>query len=1041
MGNEQLPDRRQYHMTPAEELTYRFHEWEARGRGWQLWDYPVELEPPFVPFIGHYLEPGRRYEDDSRRETIGSAVAGFFKRTFSTQEEYRLPELPQFEEYEPDLFFPDVLPVEFQCSIPPDNKIRQEAAARLIHTLPQWGLPTCFEIIGTGDRINVQFATHHRSSQLKGHIRSYFPDVVVHEADNYLVDTWSSAGDSSIVIDFGLSEEFMLPISSYGSFDLDPLISVIGALEDLDFGEIGVLQVLFSRTYAPWAKSIIASVTDWNGKPFFVDAPDLAKLAAHKVSQPLFAVNLRIGVRADSEKRMWEIARLLGGSLTQFSTPTSNSFIPLENEEYDNEQHELDFLARTTHRSGMILGSYELVSLVHLPSSSVRSYKLVRETKKTKLAPRIVLNNEAVVGVNYHEGREQIASLNAEQRTRHTHIIGASGTGKSHLLLSLLIQDLQAGNGFAVLDPHGDLIDRLLPYVPESRLDDVILFDPADEQFPIGFNILQAHSTLEKQLLSSDLVAVFKRLSTSWGDQMTSVLGNAILAFLESETGGTLADMRRFLVEKEFRREFLKSVTDHEVLYYWTKEYPLLSGRPQAPLLTRLDTFLRPKLIRHIVAQKENKLDFGHIMNSGKILLAKLAQGAIGEENSHLLGSLLVSKFYQLALSRQELQEASRKPFYLYIDEFHHFITPTLSTILSGARKYRLGLTLAHQDMRQLQSRDTELQSAVLTNPYTRICFRVGDMDARSLESGFAFFEGKDLQNLGRGEAVVRIERTDYDFNLETYPLPETGEDSENHIQSVIERSRQNYGTPLVEVEELLRQARAPIEEDEPPIEKTRRTERESEPREPVEPVEIIEDESKRPIITPPPKPKAAPPHAPKKTPKQKAQLGKGGQQHRYLQELIKRWGEHNGLRATIEKPILDSRESIDVALETDETTIACEISVTSTPDYELGNVQKCLNAGYDTVVLVSADDKTLKKAEKHITGKLDKAHLPKVKFLSPEDLFAFLGSLSNSRTEEVVGGYTVKVRVKPGSKEDAATRKKAISDVILSAMRRMKDT
>ena len=427
-------------------------------------------------------------------------------------------------------------------------------------------------------------------------------------------------------------------------------------------------------------------------------------------------------------------------------------------------------------------------------------------------------------------------------------------------------------------------------------------------------------------------------------------------------------------------------------------------------------------------------------MNSGKILLAKLAQGAIGEENSYLLGSLLVSKFYQLALSRQELQEASRKPFYLYIDEFHHFITPTLSTILSGARKYRLGLTLAHQDMRQLQSRDTELQSAILTNPYTRICFRVGDMDARSLESGFAFFEGKDLQNLGRGEAVVRVERTDYDFNLETYPLPEIEEDSDGHTKAVIERSRQNYGTPLAEVEELLRQARAPIEEDEPAVE-PRTQKKETEPSEPVEPVQIIKDVLQRPIITPPPRPKVTSPPPTKKTPKQKAQMGKGGQQHRYLQELIKRWGEHNGFRTTIEKAIPDSRESIDVALESDESTIACEISVTSTPDYELGNVQKCLKAGYDAVVLVSADDKTLRKAEKHITAKLDKAHLPKVKFFSPEDLFAFLGSLSNSRTEEVVGGYKVKVRVKPGSKVDEATRKKAISDVILSAMRRMKDT
>lgn len=1027
-----LPARRnQEILTPIEELTRSFYEWEARGRGWQLWDYPVELEPPFVPFVGHFLEP-RKYKDDSRRETIGSTVSKWVKKAFSAPAPKVEPEVFRFDERDPDLFFPDVLPVEFQCSIPVDVKSRKVAAERLIQTLPQWGIPTCFEIIGTDEKTVIQFATHHQESSLRGHIRAYFPEVVVHEHDSYLIDEWERADyGNSIIIDFGLSEEFMLPLASLGSFDIDPLIAFITALDHLYEDEIGVLQILFQPTYFPWADSVMRAVTGWDGKPFFLDNPELTAQALHKVSQPLFSTVIRIGVSAQSEGRMWDIARLLGGALNQFKSPVGNSFIPLENDGYDRDTHLLDFLARTTHRSGMLLSSDELVSLVHLPSSSVRSSKLVRETKKTKAAPRSVRNNSLVLGSNPHEGHVAQVSLSSEQRTRHTHIIGASGTGKSHLILNLLIQDLQSGNGFAVLDPHGDLIDRLLPYVPESRLDDVILFDPADEHHPIGFNILQAHSTLEKQLLSSDLVAVFKRLSTSWGDQMTSVLGNAILAFLESNTGGTLADMRRFLVEKEFRREFLKTVTDHEVLYYWQKEFPLLSGRPQAPLLTRLDTFLRPRLVRHIVAQQENKLDFGHIMNSGKILLAKLSQGAIGEENSYLLGSLLVSKFYQLALSRQEMQEASRKPFYLYIDEFHHFLTPTLSTILSGARKYRLGLTLAHQDMRQLQARDAELMSAVLTNPYTRICFRVGDMDTRSLESGFSFFDGKDLQNLGRGEAIVRAERTDFDFNLETHPLPDVRDDASEHIQSVIDRSRVNYGTPLSEVEELLRQSREPVEEDVPKATDTKAE----------EPEEVREEESRKPIITPPPKPKTAKTPDPKNTPKEKARMGKGGQQHKYLQEIIKRWGEHNGFRTTIEKAIPGSRESIDVALETDEIKIACEISVTSTAEYELGNVQKCLAAGYDTVIVVSADEKTLKKAEKYISGRLDKKDLERVSFLSPEDLFAFLGEIPNSRTEEVVGGYKVKVRVKPGSKEDAATRKKAISDVILSAMRRMKDT
>ena len=208
----------------------------------------------------------------------------------------------------------------------------------------------------------------------------------------------------------------------------------------------------------------------------------------------------------------------------------------------------------------------------------------------------------------------------------------------------------------ALIDPHGDLIDQVLARVPESRVTDVILVDPADTEFPVGFNILSAHSELEKTLLASDLVAVFRRLSTSWGDQMTSVLSNAVLAFLESTKGGTLADLRRFLVEADFRKEFLQTVRDPEVVYYWEKEFPLLSGKPQAPLLTRLDSFLRPRLVRNMVTQPTS-LDFTSIMNEGRILLVKLAQGAIGEENAALLGSLFVSKIHQLALGRQSLAE------------------------------------------------------------------------------------------------------------------------------------------------------------------------------------------------------------------------------------------------------------------------------------------------------------------------------------------------------------------------------------------------
>jgi len=218
---------------------------------------------------------------------------------------------------------------------------------------------------------------------------------------------------------------------------------------------------------------------------------------------------------------------------------------------------------------------------------------------------------------------------------------------------------------------------------------DVILFDPSDAEHPVLFNVLHAHSDTEKTLLASDLGGVFKRLSTTWGDQMTAVLGNAILAILENPRGGNLLDLRRFLIEKDFRSEYLQGVADPEVIYFWRHHFPQLSGRPQASILTRLNAFLRSRVIRNIVGQRDRSIDFSNVMDSGKIFLAKLSTGLIGEENAALLGSLLVSKFHQIAIARQSIAAEARRDFWLYCDEFHNFVTPSMASILSGTRKYR----------------------------------------------------------------------------------------------------------------------------------------------------------------------------------------------------------------------------------------------------------------------------------------------------------------------------------------------------------------
>jgi hypothetical protein len=678
----------------------------------------------------------------------------------------------------------------------------------------------------------------------------------------------------------------------------------------------------------------------------------------------------------------------------------------------------------------MLLNADELVSLAHLPSASVRVPQLKREDARTKAAPQLVKGHPFVLGENAHAGKTTSVSLSSEARSQHCYMIGASGTGKSTLLLNLILRDIEHGEGVAVLDPHGDLIDEILGRIPEGRSGDVVLLDPSDEEFPVGFNVLKAHSEVEKNLLGSDLVAVFRRLSTSWGDQMTSVLGNAVLAFLESAEGGSLVELRRFLVDAGFRAKYLKTVRDPEIVYYWEKTFPMLVGKPQGPILTRLDTFLRPKLIRYMVAQKENRFDLGAIMNEGKIFLGKLSQGAIGEENAFLLGTLLVSKFQQLAMSRQQTAAALRRNFYLYIDEFHNFVTPSMAAILSGARKYRLGLVLAHQELQQLASRDPDVASAVIANPYTRICFRLGDFDAKKLADGFSHFEAKDLQNLQVGEAICRVERAEFDFNLKTLPLPPLDRaTAEQRRERIIALSRERYATPREVVEAAL----APVEGPAPVVVPSVSVSR---PRglvaEPASTATPRTPEEKR--VPTPPAPRTKLPPAPQSE-------GRGGAQHKYLQELVRRWAQSKGYKTTIEKPILDGMGSVDVALEKEGHSIACEITVTTTIDHEVGNIQKCLAAGFGHVALISSDRKAITRAKEAVNAALGVEELKKVRVLTPEDFFAFVETLEADAAGrvEMVHGYKVKVQYQQVAGAEQKARKQAISEVILKALKKLK--
>ncbi len=468
-------------------------------------------------------------------------------------------------------------------------------------------------------------------------------------------------------------------------------------------------------------------------------------------------------------------------------------------------------------------------------------------------------------------------------------------------------------------------------------------------------------------------------------------------------------------------------------------------------ILTRLDTFLAQKPIRHMVSQPANKLDFAHIMDTGKILLAKLPEGLLGRENSYLLGTLLVSKFQQIAMSRQAQRIEARRMFNIVIDEFANFITPSMAEILSGARKYRIGLTLAHHELHQLQ-RSPEVASAVMTHPYTRIVFRVGDDDARKLAEGFSAFEAQDLRNLETGQAICRVERSDFDFNLSVpFPAAPDQDAATARREEVITVSRNRYATPRTDVEAMLTRSRATsTTPDEPPApaappapKPTVTIDRPAPPRAaavlPPSPPTIAPQppEVVLPVIIPEPAPAVV---VERKTPSLPADLGKGGEQHKAMQRRIKEAAEALGFRSVIEKQITGSQESIDLFLERGDQKIACEISVSTTIDHEVGNVRKCLKAGLLQIAIICVSEDRLQKISAAVAGSLGAEAAAQVSYHKPDQFIAHLKTLPAPAPKDSVTthhGYKVKRSAPKLAVEEQQQREDLANQMMAEAMRR----
>jgi hypothetical protein len=424
------------------------------------------------------------------------------------------------------------------------------------------------------------------------------------------------------------------------------------------------------------------------------------------------------------------------------------------------------------------------------------------------------------IGKVDHRNREIIFGIKERDRTRHTYIIGKTGMGKSTLLENLAIQDINNGEGVCVIDPHGSMAEKLLDYIPESRVKDVIYFAPFDTDSPIGLNVLEKVPKEKRHLVANGIMAAFKKIwLDAWSARMEYILTNILLALLENDNQSLLG-VNRMLTDKEYRKFIVSNVTDPTVKEFWEKEYANYTERfaqEAAPAIqNKVGQFVGNPLIRNIVGQQKTSIDLRDAMDSKKILIVNLSKGKVGEGNANLIGSLLITKIYLAAMSRSDVgpyELEKLPPFYFYVDEFQNFANESFANILSEARKYNLALTVAHQYVEQMTD---EVKAAVFGNVGTMIAFRVGATDAEIFEKEFApYFIMDDIVNLSAYQVYLRLmidgvgSKPFSAHTLDPMPKPNI-----SFADAVIDYSRKTYGKPLHEVEKEIDNFYKPIVKD-----------------------------------------------------------------------------------------------------------------------------------------------------------------------------------------------------------------------------------
>ncbi|MFC1790803.1 type IV secretion system DNA-binding domain-containing protein, partial [Patescibacteria group bacterium] len=595
-----------------------------------------------------------------------------------------------------------------------------------------------------------------------------YPMAIFNRQKNYLEHL---SGQDFPAGQLGFSTTSYYPLKTYKEFaDIDPLSSLWAVMSKATPQDFFLFQVVITKAPKNWQgygqKAVETGIVTTNaeGTPSRQALPNEA-LIKQKTSELGLTAGLRLA--ANSQEALNEMA----GTFAAYARGDGNSLTFNSFPRWRKKKFCQSIVERTTKYipSGQIFSVSELATLWHLPNNTIKIPNILWGRSILSEAPdnlptSIGITDEekkdiCFIGRTEFKNQQANFGLKKKDRRRHIYIVGKTGTGKSTLLSNMITDDFKKGQGVAVIDPHGDLCEELLNYIPSSRINDVCYFNPADRENPISLNILETGKPIDAELVTSGIVSIFHKLyGHSWGPRLEHILRNTVMTLAKVE-GHTLVDILRMLSDKKFRDNVLKKLDDPVLQSFWRDEFEKMPDRLQkeaiSPIQNKVGQFVTSTLVRGIVGKAKSSLTLETIMDQGKILLVNLSQGRLGEDNAALLGAMMITKIQQSAMHRVNVAESQRKDFYLYVDEFQNFATPSFIKILSEARKYRLNLTLANQYMAQIEP---EIQHAIFGNTGSMICFVVGADDASILEKEFGeVFTQKDLVSLDRFQIACKL--------------------------------------------------------------------------------------------------------------------------------------------------------------------------------------------------------------------------------------------------------------------------------------------